>query len=444
MGTLTLPLEDWSTVGKRIAAADGPIAWSWAAARLANGEWKLVALTVRGATPVVDRHLEYEGLVLHTEQLSPQDAAHRFLKGTTGPAPGLEAGLILPVIAGLTYPYWMTTEPTGRYYLSRPEWPEYYFNNTFGSSGDVPVRMGDVLNRKGLPFYPSVQAAFAEILYGLPPIDLQSNFNPHVLVRLPDLRARFGPVRFESGSVQLTVAEGKPDGCKGCAILATWRKNAGDTEWLRADLLVGRADIAVLKTEAIPAEMWALLVDPQGRALDRYGWSDTLGERPELLGSLTARVARWLTEGEHQQLEFKQELGLKANRSFAETVAAFANGEGGIVLVGVADDASVIGYGQPKVEDQVANIVRELVVEPVPVQVEKVTIDEKPVYVITVTAGDPSLKPYRVAGRVMVRVLGTTREATTAEIRRLAGEAAPQTGDPYLQGASTLGWRGLP
>ncbi|MDQ6880227.1 MAG: ATP-binding protein [Candidatus Dormibacteraeota bacterium] len=441
MGILSLPLEDWTSVAERIRAADRPIAWCWAAARSTQGEWKLAALTVRGATLVAERHLEYEALLLHTEQTSAADAADRFLRGKIGSVAGLE-GLALP-ISGPTYPYWMTTEPTGQYYLSRPVWPEFYFNNTFGSSADVSVRMGDLLNKKGLPFYPSVQAAFAELLYGLPPTDLQSNFNPHVLVRLPDLRARFGQVRFEDGLVQLTVEEGKPDGAKGCAILATWRRNPGDRDWVRADLPITSAETARLETDEIPAELWALLVDAQGNVLDRYGWSDTLGQQPETLGSLLARVARWLTEGEHHQLEYKQELGSRANRSFAETVAAFANGEGGVVLVGVADDAAVIGYGQPKVEDQVANIVRELVVEPADVQVERVSIEERPVYVVTVRPGEPGLKPYRVGGRVMVRVMGTTREATTAEIRRLVRGDEPLSGDS-LRGLSSMRWRGRP
>jgi len=409
-----------------------------------TSEWKLLAITVRGATAVADRHLEYEGLMLHTEQLSPDAAAERLLKGTTGPRGRGQEELALPPLPSQTYPYWMTTERAGRYYyLSRPEWPEFYFNNSFSSAGDLQVQMINLLNRKGLPFYPTVQAAFAEILYGLPPIDVQ-NFSPHLLVRLPDLRGRFGRVRFEDGSIQLAVDEGKPDGCNGCQVLATWRRSPGDAEWKRADVQIKAAQTATVETQEIPAEFWALLVDPAGGTLDRYGWSETLGQQPEMLGSLTARVARWLTEGEHQQLEYKQELGSKANRSFAETVAAFANGSGGIILIGVADDASVIGYGPPKVEDQVANIVREQVLEPATVEVEKVSFEEKPLYVVTVPAGDPALKPFRVGGRVMVRVLGTTREATTAEIRRLVSEAEQMTRDRSLQGVTGLRWRGLP
>jgi hypothetical protein len=216
-------------------------------------------------------------------------------------------------------------------------------------------------------------------------------------------------------------------GSQGCLILVAWRRTPGDKTWNRAELPVDKPGVAILETGEIPAEMWALLADSDGNVLDRYGWSDTLGQRPELLGSLTARVARWLSEGEHQQLEYKQELGAKVNRSFAETVAAFANGSGGIILVGVSDDAAVIGYSPPKVEDQIANIVRELVVEPVNVEVERVTIEERPLYVVTVPAGEPDLKPYRVGDRVMVRLLGTTRVATTSEIRQLAREAEGQS-----------------
>src|SRR5438067_1951376 len=105
MGILSLPLEDWTSIAERIHAADGPIAWSWAAARSTQGEWRLAALTVRGATRVVDKHLEYEAVLLHTEQVSAADAADRFLSGTLGPVAGLE-GLALP-ISGPTYPYWM-------------------------------------------------------------------------------------------------------------------------------------------------------------------------------------------------------------------------------------------------------------------------------------------------------------------------------------------------
>src|SRR2546428_5877944 len=267
MGILPLPTEDWATVGRRIASAEGPIAWSWAAARSQTGEWKAVVLTVRGATSIHPQHLPYDALVLHTEELSPTSAPDRFLAASTGPAPAFPDGLSLSS-SGSTMPFWMTTEPQPRYYLSHPEWPEYYFNYTVGSSGDVSLGMQDLVNRRGQPFYPTVQAAFADILYGVPPTDLQTNFNPHVLVRLPDLRGRFGQTRFDGGSVLLSIEEGRAGGSHGCLILVAWRRGTGDKTWDRAELSLDKPGIAILETGEIPAEMWALLVDSTGNVLD--------------------------------------------------------------------------------------------------------------------------------------------------------------------------------
>ena len=64
-------------------------------------------------------------------------------------------------------------------------------------------------------------------------------------------------------------------------------------------------------------------------------------------------MARWLGEGEHGQLEYKQTLKEEKTRvSFAETVAAFANGAGGVVLIGVDDEGRPVGYSVPKAKDQ--------------------------------------------------------------------------------------------
>lgn len=139
--------------------------------------------------------------------------------------------------------------------------------------------------------------------------------------------------------------------------------------------------------------------------------------------SLAAQVEGWIIQGEHQELEYKQELGDdKTKRRFADTVAAFANGTGGVVLVGVADDSTLIGWDPPKASDRIADILRNLVADSVAVRVERVVVRGKVIHAVVVPPADSSAKPYRSAGRIMVRVLGTTTEATTTEIRRMAAE----------------------
>jgi predicted HTH transcriptional regulator len=111
------------------------------------------------------------------------------------------------------------------------------------------------------------------------------------------------------------------------------------------------------------------------------------------------------------------------NESFAETVAAFANGAGGVILVGVTDDSKVMGFDPVKMRDQIVDIVRTYVSDPVAVQVERVVANRKPVWVVTVPAQPETAKPFRCNGRVMVRALGTTRVATTSEHRALVSES---------------------
>lgn len=79
------------------------------------------------------------------------------------------------------------------------------------------------------------------------------------------------------------------------------------------------------------------LVPNQTIILSSWDQRFALPEEEHQPASLHGVVLRWLAEGEHQQLEYKRELTVKQTRvSMAETVAAFANGIGGTILVGVA------------------------------------------------------------------------------------------------------------
>jgi hypothetical protein len=425
MGTITLPAEDWGQVAKRIRKADGPIAWCWAAAR-AGADWKFALLTIRGATRVARNFLTYPNLMISTQEISPASAAKRFATGTTGPVPHIKGGMKFVPQQGQTNPFWMTTEPEHRYRLAVADWPHYYFNSNPGPLSNLHVGMDDpLLGESDSPYYPSVRAALAELVYGVPPSELQGAFNPEILVRLPDLRARIKGIAFKEGTVQVTVAEGKPSGLAGFSLRAVWRVEPGESVWSRSDLPITQAGTVPFDTRNVPAEMSIVLVDASSTLVDRYRWSEALGQRPEVLGPLSARVARWVTEGEHEQLEYKQELGHeKVNRSFADTVTAFANGDGGIVLIGVTDGMNVVGWDRANAKDQIVDIIRSLTSGPIDFEIEKTAYNGKPVWVVTVPAGDPELRPYRCSGRVMIRTHGSTREAETHEIRRLA--APPQ------------------
>jgi ATP-dependent DNA helicase RecG len=168
--------------------------------------------------------------------------------------------------------------------------------------------------------------------------------------------------------------------------------------------------------------MAVALVASGGMLLDDRGWNAEFGSSPDALGDIGALVERWLLEGEGPTIEFKQALTSETARSsFAETIAAFANAQGGTILIGVRDDGTVAGYRPEKVADQITNIARASVTEPVDVAIREVHVNRTYIQVVRVPAGDPGRKPYRCGGRIMIRANATTREASTFEIRSLSG-----------------------
>src|SRR5205085_3626798 len=54
-------------------------------------------------------------------------------------------------------------------------------------------------------------------------------------------------------------------------------------------------------------------------------------------GSLAEQIEGLAMRGESDTIEYKEQLPAKDKR-FLKTIAAFANGKGGVLLIGVADD----------------------------------------------------------------------------------------------------------
>ena len=74
-----------------------------------------------------------------------------------------------------------------------------------------------------------------------------------------------------------------------------------------------------------------------------------------------------LLQTEATKLEFKEMLEIKKPKSWLKTVSAFANGAGGVLLLGVADDKRIIGLDDIKNDiDVIGKKVKEFI-EPMPI-----------------------------------------------------------------------------
>jgi hypothetical protein len=406
--------ESWEAFCARVAAASGDISWRWVAVARNEDEWGLVALVVEAgaAAPPEVRIDRYPGAIVAVEELSPAVSAERLLAFRASGEPEVA---FPPQHNAVLHRVWSTerwsSTPTG--------WPSLVLDA--GSAGAVYVDPNEALSALGLPFYPSLGHAVTERVLCVAAERIHLHQLPPLSFRLIDPRGRIAALVADGENMRIEVEEGIARGLQGFTLRLAWRAKAEDKKLTRFDHLLSGAKPIVVETGGVPVELFATLIDPGGEQVDQREFDRSIHGPAEDPETLKASVARWVLDGEHGRLEYKQELTTKADTrtSFAETVAAFANGEGGEILIGVADDGTVVGWGDEKPLDRVTNIITDLVKETPAFEVREVEVEGKPIVLARVFASPPALRPHLVRDRAMIRVNATTRRASPAELRNL-------------------------
>lgn len=128
-----------------------------------------------------------------------------------------------------------------------------------------------------------------------------------------------------------------------------------------------------------------------------------------------------IRQGENSAVEFKA-AGVRPE-SLAKELVAFANSQGGVVLVGVEDNGEITGLNKPEQFcDWVANILRTTVNPPINADITLTLMQGKSVGLINVPKG--ASKPYQTnAGQYLVRVGATNRAASVHELMRMFQQA---------------------
>ena len=108
------------------------------------------------------------------------------------------------------------------------------------------------------------------------------------------------------------------------------------------------------------------------------------------------QVQAIINNGEGPQTEFKATF-----RSLIEEVCAFSNAEGGLILIGVSDDGTIIGSLLSNAEKSALADGMEAITPKVEANLSNITIDGKSIWIIEVPEGDK--KPYAFGGVIFVR-----------------------------------------
>lgn len=133
---------------------------------------------------------------------------------------------------------------------------------------------------------------------------------------------------------------------------------------------------------------------------------------------LASRLDRLLAQGENSALARKS--ARVRPEGLAREIVAFANGQGGVILLGVEDDGRLTGVdnGVKNYEEWVANVARNDVIPPIGLDIAGVEKAGRTILLIEVPKGRD--KPYQTKDhQFLVRVGSTNRAATQGELLRL-------------------------
>lgn len=122
-------------------------------------------------------------------------------------------------------------------------------------------------------------------------------------------------------------------------------------------------------------------------------------------------------QGENSFVEFKNEHFHPD--SLAKVVVAFANMQGGTILIGVEDNGLISGVSSKDIEEKIITICRNNVTPPLIPLITSVRVEEKIVYQVAINKG--TYKPYKVktTNKFYIRAGSVSIEPTNEELIRL-------------------------
>ncbi len=135
-----------------------------------------------------------------------------------------------------------------------------------------------------------------------------------------------------------------------------------------------------------------------------------------MFDSLTELIEK-IDLGEDSTIEFKRELPHR--EGLADEIAAFANANGGVILIGVEDDSEIIGISRQdldRIEKTVVEICRDNIDPMVDIVTEKLRMDNKNLLKIGVPR---SPFVHKTSNGYFLRQGSSKREMTTEQLGRL-------------------------
>lgn len=273
MATRRLEGENWDTALSRVRAYLHPVAVAWAADRL--HENRVFELCIRESIGAVECRYLYSQLDIGVAIVPGNEAANRLKEGELA----RDVHFIPPTVSDGGTADWITSHyPYG--VTSTVDVPAYYFDVSLNMGGAAMPDLGAPVFGEHLPYYPSGSDALLELLYGITRHQKAISFWPHIVVRLPYLRASIRSLYYVEGDgITIDIHERESGGASGHQLHVAWMLHDSDPRLSRDVVSVTGPGSFVVKANADPSYVSVALLSESGEHRDsreRYRQVQTL------------------------------------------------------------------------------------------------------------------------------------------------------------------------
>jgi hypothetical protein len=249
--------------------------------------------------------------------------------------------------------------------------------------------------------------------------------------RAQDRRARISSVRVRPAELEVGV---DGDGLDGATVAI-----GGDQPAPAERLTRETRRVSLPLAEALPPRAWLALHHDRELLDRRYLDASWAQSDVEVEADAETRFEVLIAGGEGQQTEFKRQLptgDVRNIRTALKSVAAFANGDGGVIVYGVDDEGAVVGLDDESAResaDRLTNLVSDYV-RPLPL-FEVIAAEQGGRNVLLLNVSPSPDTPYGIGTSdrdivYYVRRSATSFPATPAEVRAMVRARLP-VNDPY-------------
>ena len=355
-------------------------------------------------------HYKYEKLILVRKRMSVKEAIQLLIDMYENHKIDIPSVLSIP-FQGTLHEFDFHESRYGRGYATS-RWARTFASGSIGQNAAGSLTQEALVSLKH-PLFPNGIEALREE-FELDLLEDAYTLSSRIDIVIPDYRARITELVVEGTKVTLEVELGasQSDDLKA----KFYSRGRHITKVSENMNLAGNRVSFEMDEEPLLIEVH-ILSAKDGSTIDRtgYNYRYPYTKKGVIMKDEEVRLLDIISRGENQTVEFKAQIEKGNQSEFIETVVAFANTIGGMILIGVDDTGKLSGFTESIDADRILKWISDWCDPPIGVELRFATLQEKTIAVVDVPEGEN--KPYVLKDKgPYVRKGATDRSAKRTEM----------------------------